>query len=167
VLQVESDVAIDLPTLPIGGGFPSTYSELTAMSMHSHMSHVANIIVQGMFVRYPSLRVLLVGGGLTWIPGWLWRLDALYKDVSLEAPWLQKLPSDYFREHVRLATSSIEPSLTDAQRDVYLRLLPDVQSSLLFATGDAGANGAPTWLPTEWYENVLRDNALNFFRWRV
>ena len=51
-------------------------------------------------------------------PGWpalLWRLDAYWKALRSEVPWVKRPPSEYVREHVRLASQPIERPDDDAQ----------------------------------------------------
>ena len=57
-------------------GTPTFYIEWhTLGSAGSIMAHLVSLVVNGVFERLPGLRVLLLEGGLAWLPGILWRLD--------------------------------------------------------------------------------------------
>lgn len=169
VIQTGSDNMADMTTPPVAGGLPATYGEYRAMSMHSHMSHLASMLVQGVFEEFPRLRVLLVGGGMAWIPSWLWRLDYFYKSSDQDAPWLRQLPSEYFREHVRVSTGGLELPARPEHLKVALRLLPYFDQLLMYAScypnEDAESPGEIAGrIPEDWKDRVMHDNARDFFR---
>jgi predicted TIM-barrel fold metal-dependent hydrolase len=170
VLQVGSDASADLMTPPVAGGLPATYAEYWTLGGHSLMSHVSAMIVQGVFELFPDLKLLLLGGGASWLPGYLWRLDYWYKTDEQEAPWLRKLPSDYFRDNIRVTTYSLESPPKAEQLWAALKTLPWFESNLMFASGypnadweEPGAIAKRT--PSAWHPALFRANALNFFRW--
>jgi predicted TIM-barrel fold metal-dependent hydrolase len=170
VLQVGSDTAANLLTPPVAGGLPATYGEYKAMAVQPLMSHVASMILQGVFEMYPPLRVLILGGGTSWIPGFLWRHDYYYRIESDAAPWLKALPSDYFRRHVRVGTYPLEAPRQPGRLEAALSTVPWMDSILMYASGypnyDWEEPGAiADRLPVAWHPKVFRDNAGEFFRW--
>jgi hypothetical protein len=90
------------------GGMPSSYFEIFTLAQTPVIHHVLSMIVHGVFDEYPELKVLLVEVGVTWVPWLLWNMDANYKQLKRESPYLKKLPSEYFREHVRVSTQPLE-----------------------------------------------------------
>ena len=66
------------------------------------MTHLLGFISNGVFERYPDLKVVLAGGGVGWLTALLWRLDTNFKGVKREIPWVKSLPSEYVARHVRL-----------------------------------------------------------------
>ena len=170
VLQVGSDALAGQITPPVAGGVPATYAEYRAMGMHSHMSHVASLIMAGVFERFPTLKLLLVGGGAAWIPGWLWRLDYWYKLSHKETPWLRQLPSEYFLQSVRVATYQLESPSPPDKLARALEAVPGFEQLLLYAScyPNTDAEEPATIaarLPEEWRSAAFTDNALAFFRW--
>jgi predicted TIM-barrel fold metal-dependent hydrolase len=169
VIQTGSDNVADSVTPPVSGGLPATFGEYRALATQSHMTHLASMIIQGVFEHFPRLRVLLVGGGATWLPGWLWRLDYFYKTSQREAPWLTRLPSEYAHSNVWLSTDGLEDPPKPGQLRAALEIMPDVQNRLVYAScypnedyeepGQVAAR-----LPVEWAPAVFRSNALQVFR---
>jgi predicted TIM-barrel fold metal-dependent hydrolase len=170
VIQVGSDTAASLTTWPVAGGLPATFGEYRALGAHALMSHVASMIVEAVFEIFPDLRVLLVGGGATWVPGYVWRLNYWYKLNEHEAPWVKRLPSEYFRDHIRVSTYSLETAREPERIGRALRTVPWFDSTLVYASGYPSVDweepgSIMTRLPADWTDKVLRSNALGLFRW--
>ena len=71
-------------------------------------SQMLNLIVEGVFDRFPTLRVALIEGGLTWLPSLMWRIDKDWKGLRREVPWNTQLPSEYVREHMRFTLQPLD-----------------------------------------------------------
>lgn len=169
VLQLGSDSMADQGT-PVGGGLPATFAAYRALGMQGHMSHLASLIVQGVFQLFSDLKVLIVGGGAAWIPGYLWRLDNQYKQVDQEAPWLERLPSEYFMSHVRVATHSLEKPPAPGALGRVLGTLAEPERLLVYSSCYPDSDSedpeqVSARLPQDWRPRVLRDNALELYRW--
>jgi predicted TIM-barrel fold metal-dependent hydrolase len=170
VLQVGSETPGDLITPPVSGGMPATFGEYRAMSMHGHMTHVASLIMQGVFELFPTLKVLLVGGGCAWIPGYLWRLDYFYKNDDQEVPWLRHLPSEYFMEHFYVSTYSIEEPREASNLRKVLEAMPGFDRVLVYTScypnSDSKSHAETARLiANNWHEKVFHGNAMRLFRW--
>ena len=98
------DGGADVVSAPVAGGLPATYAEYKVLAVQSHMTHATSLIAHGVFDIFPQLEVLLVGGGVGWIPSFLWRMDYWFKQNAHETPWLKRPPSEYFVRHFRVAT---------------------------------------------------------------
>ena len=59
-------------------------------------------VFDGIFMRHPGLRVVSVEADGGWIPHFMYRMDHAYKRHRhwLRGRELEKMPSEYFREHV-------------------------------------------------------------------
>jgi predicted TIM-barrel fold metal-dependent hydrolase len=68
---------------------------------------VTSLVTEGVFDRFPDLRVSLMECGFSWLPFLLWRLDKDWKAVWREVPWLQAKPSEYVYRHFR---ATIQPA---------------------------------------------------------
>ena len=146
---------------PTGCGPPTFFWETHALLCETGMGHVASAIAQGVFERWSNARLVLIECGIAWLPAILWRLDADYRALRKETPWLKRLPSEYARDHIRLTTQPLEqprdPSaLWPALADI------GAEDMLLFATD------YPHWdfenprlfnVPAPWREKVMDANA--------
>jgi hypothetical protein len=59
-------------------------------------------VTEGVFIKFPGLKVVLIESGVTWLPAYLWRINKTWRGVRAETPWVDRLPSEIIREHVRL-----------------------------------------------------------------
>ncbi|WP_156430897.1 amidohydrolase family protein [Paenibacillus sp. FJAT-26967] len=95
-------------TAPTSVGYPARYIEWHTNLSQTFMAHLVSIVTEGVFVKYPGLRLVLVEGGIAWLPPLMWRLDKNYKALRSTVPWLTKMPSEYIRDHCFLTTQPIE-----------------------------------------------------------
>jgi uncharacterized protein len=171
VLQAGSDGMADVPGSPTAIGLAMTYAESRILSAQSLMPHLISMIMGGVFDLYPTLKVLVVGGGVAWVPSLLWRLDFNVKFTRrLEAPWMKMTSTEYFAGHVRLGTYSLEAPEKPERLAQLLKVIPSIESMLVYTSGYPNDDGEPpeaiaARLPEEWHQRVFRDNALDFFRW--
>jgi predicted TIM-barrel fold metal-dependent hydrolase len=169
VLQTGTEAMSDSSTGALAGGRAATYAEFHAQGAGAYLAHVTSMIINGVFERYPNLRLLLVGGGVAWIPSYLWRLDYLTRLAPGDARWLRRPPSEYFVEHVRVSTYSLEDP-PDSRLLRLLETIPQAESMLLYASGyprwdAATASDISHRLPGQWHDRVFGQNAREFFRW--
>ncbi len=138
-------------------GWPSWVMEDAAASQQGFQSALASLITEGVFVRFPTLRVVFAESGCTWLPAFLWRLTKTWKGVRFEIPWAAEPPTDTARRHIWLTATPF-----DAPDDAVPAALSqlNMQDRLLHASDWPHAND-PTALPRT--EKFLRDNAIALY----
>ena len=62
------------------------------------MAAMMDTICGGVLDRFPRLRVGFFEAGLGWLPYWLGRMDEHFDEMRHLVPWLERRPSDAFRE---------------------------------------------------------------------
>jgi predicted TIM-barrel fold metal-dependent hydrolase len=90
---------------PTPSGFTTTYLEDYVGNQPIAQAQVLSFVSEGVFERFPDLRVLLAECGFAWLAPLLWRFDKDWKGVWREVPWVKRRPSDYVREHFRFTTA--------------------------------------------------------------
>jgi predicted TIM-barrel fold metal-dependent hydrolase len=164
---------LGLAAPPGGAGAPTFYIEWhTLGSAGSIMAHMVSLVVNGVFERLPSLRVVLLEGGLAWLPGILWRLDTNWRGLRADTPWLERKPSEVVRQHIRFTTQPLEH--TDGRDDLLWSMLeaagaPDI---LCFASDYPHWDfDAPAFmlrrLPAAWRDRIMHGTAAEFYGERL
>jgi predicted TIM-barrel fold metal-dependent hydrolase len=132
------------------------------------MAHATSFICEGVFVKYPDLRLILLEGGISWIPPLLWRLDADWKLLRDEVPHLTELPSTYFRRNVRLSSQPIEePESVDQLLETWA--LVDAEHTVMFSSdyphwdSDDPYAALPAEMPASWKRRIYWENARELF----
>ena len=73
---------------------------------------VADLILNGVFDRHPELKIAIIELGAVWVPMYLMMLDGGFDFTGRlngkPIVELRKRPSEYFRDHVRVASFSYE-----------------------------------------------------------
>jgi predicted TIM-barrel fold metal-dependent hydrolase len=153
---------------PTGGGRVSFYIEHEVLSLQVLMTALASLIAGGALERFPDLKIIFQGGGVAWIPGFLWRYEADYMGVHREIPWARHRPLEYFQSHIRVSTESLEYAARNAQ---LVNALADVggEETLLFSSDyprvrwrRAAAEVAARF-PASWLAGIFCQNALTTF----
>jgi predicted TIM-barrel fold metal-dependent hydrolase len=105
---------------PSPGGWPQFYIEDHQMLTHSMMNQATSLILEGVFDRYPDLKIVLIEGGFGWVPTLGWRLDAHWSKMRGEVPDLQRKPSEYLKTNLWYATQPVEePEHPDDLRKIF------------------------------------------------
>ena len=150
---------------PVGSGNPTYFWETHANLCQPAMTHVSSMIANGVFERRPSLKFVVIECGTAWVAPLMWRLDAAFKSLRKETPWLKRLPSEYMKSNIRFSTQPLDDP---GSRDHLWSSLDamDGRNTLMFASD------YPHWdyddvsrlnIPEDWKPNVLGLNALETY----
>ena len=148
-------------------GYPTHYIEWHTCLSLSFQAHLVSFITEGVFERFPGLRVVLVEGGVSWLPALMWRLDAEWKALRPEVPWLTKPPSAYLADHVRISSQPLERPDNDKHLLAMLEMM-DAEHLLMFASDyphwdfDSPTHAFPK-LSETLHRRIFRDNAAAFY----
>jgi uncharacterized protein len=153
---------------PTGSGWPSHYVEEYVGMAQVFQTQVLSLIVEGVFDRFPTLRVALIEGGWTWLPSLMWRIDKDWKGLRREVPWNTQPPSEYIRQRIRLSLQPIDAP-PDGQH--LLQIVDQLGSDelLMFSTDyphwhfDSPERALPSGLPTTTRRKILYENAAAFY----
>jgi predicted TIM-barrel fold metal-dependent hydrolase len=113
-------------------GHPSTYMEWYGSLPQSYMAHIMSMITEGVFEKYPTLKVILNEGGVFWLPHIMWRFDKNWKAQRAETPWVKRPPSEYILQHFYSTTYPLESMPDPAHFDQVFAMI-DAEHRLLFA----------------------------------
>ncbi|HTE62401.1 MAG TPA: amidohydrolase family protein, partial [Solirubrobacteraceae bacterium] len=91
-----------------GAGWYSFYFEDHMAGAHAMATQLMSLVCQGVFDRFPTLKVVLEEGGLAWAPPLMWALDSAWSQLRHEVPHLDRRPSEIVREHFWFTTQPID-----------------------------------------------------------
>jgi predicted TIM-barrel fold metal-dependent hydrolase len=114
-------------------GFTTTYLEDYVGNQPIAQAQVLSFVSEGVFERFPELRVVLSECGFAWTAPLLWRFDKDWKGVWREVPWVKRRPSEYVREHFRFTTAPAHLPADPVALDQLLEMM-DGPGMLVFAS---------------------------------
>jgi predicted TIM-barrel fold metal-dependent hydrolase len=151
----------------LAGGVPSSYIERHTDFPQLAFGNIVSMVFEGVFVRFPKLKVLVAEFGYSWVPHVLWRMDQNWRNFRREVPWLEKEPSKYVLEHVRFTSQPVEePEKSKFQMQIFEMI--HAEKTLVFSTDyPHWDNDFPdttfTSLPEELKQRIFYDNAAELF----
>ena len=151
----------------LAGASPTYYVEWHSGLSQVFQANLISLVCNGVFERFPSLKVVITEGGFGWLPDVLWRLDKNVKGLRDEVPWVRRLPSEYVADHVRFTSQP----MPEPRRRAHLHAICEMaqaERTLMFSSD------YPHWdfddpvlslktLPPDIVQRVRVDNALETF----
>jgi uncharacterized protein len=108
---------------PTASGWPTSWLEDYVDMTSAFQSQLTSLVAEGTFARFPGLRVALMESGFAWLPAFLWRFDKGWRGLRREVPWTRRPPSEYVREHVRVALQPVDGPADQGQLELVLEQL--------------------------------------------
>jgi predicted TIM-barrel fold metal-dependent hydrolase len=102
------------------GWFDSLFEDYAAETAN-FQAQITSLVMSGIFNRLPGLKVAIMESGWTWMPSLMWRADREWKGLRREVPWIEDLPSNYMRKHVRLTTEPTDAPASAAELEQILQ----------------------------------------------
>jgi hypothetical protein len=153
---------------PTGSGWPAHRVEDYVAQSAAFESQLLSFLAEGVFQKFPRLKVVLIESGFTWLPTLLWRTSKTWRGVRPEVPWIDRTPAEILRDNVRLTLQPIDAPAGDPQ--VLARTLEHIGSDrmLLFSTDYPhwqfdGDDVLPEGFPEQGIRGLLVDNALETY----
>lgn len=104
-----------------GNGVPTTAAGWPSFYMEDHHGHalsmqsaLSSLVFEGVFERWPTLRVVMVEAGFAWVPSLCWRMDKHFARLRDEVPHLRRRPSEYVRAQAWFTTQPVEEAANPA-----------------------------------------------------
>lgn len=156
---------------PTSTGWPSYFIEEYVGMSAVAQAQLTSLIVEGVFVRLPSLRVVLAEVGFAWLSAWAWRADKDWRMLRREVPWVARSPSDYVRDHVRLTSAPLDgPRGAEAMARMIASDELGLEDLLLYGSDyphrhdEDADNELLSALPRTTREKILTNNARALYR---
>jgi predicted TIM-barrel fold metal-dependent hydrolase len=154
----------ELPMSPVGfmtynHDFMVTYSMLAA-------NQVMSLIFDGVFDRFPDLKIVFIEHAFTWILPLMWRMDAMYEARGPENG-LKRKPSDYVRDNIWFTTQPLDHPEDKTELTRALEWM-EADKILLFSSDyPHWTFDDPQWvakhIPEQMRDQVMFQNALDLF----
>lgn len=145
-------------------GWPTYYIEDYTSYAQAFQSQLASLVCEGVFKKFPALKVVVLESGVTWAPTFLWRLSKLWRGLRHEVPWVDRPPVEIVRDHVRF---TITPFDAPPDAHVVERIIDHLGSDglLLYASDFPhwqfdGDDPMPPQIPQSLHARIKLDNPL-------
>jgi predicted TIM-barrel fold metal-dependent hydrolase len=115
------------------GGAPRFYGERHAVLPQIGAANVTDMVMSGVFERFPRLRVVMVEWGFTWLASLLSRMDYLWERNRQASPFVKWPPSEYVVEHFKFATQPLDEAAAGREFDAMFAI-PNLDKMLLFSS---------------------------------
>ncbi|MBV7330748.1 amidohydrolase [Chloroflexi bacterium TSY] len=152
-----------------GAGWPSHYIEDHGGMPQAFQAQVASFVCEGVFEKFPTLKIVLIEGGFAWMPPLMWRLDKMWQRLGEETPDIKRPPSEYIRKHMWISTQPMEEP---PQKHYFQQLLDHLgmPNRLMFATDyphwdfDSPNLAIPIKLEDESHQMIMSENARKLYK---
>jgi uncharacterized protein len=151
--------------MPItGAGYPSFYIEDSGGMATAFQDQVTSMVLEGVFERFPTLKVVLIEGGFAWLPPLMWRLDRAWRLLRAEVPYLSRPPSETVRSQFWFTTQPMEEPPRSEDFQTLLKHL-DMDGRIMFSTDyphwdfDSPAQALPSGIDPELRRRIMGGNA--------
>lgn len=91
---------------PVGN--PSYYLEYHPIYSALYWTHVVSLVLEGVFEKFPEMRLVLVEGGFSWLAPIVWRMERHWREFRSHLPQVKRSPAEYVHDHIWCTTQPIE-----------------------------------------------------------
>ncbi|MBS7705481.1 amidohydrolase family protein [Chelatococcus asaccharovorans] len=115
------------------GGAPRFYGERHSVLPQVGAANVVDMIMSGVFERFPELRVVMVEWGFSWLGALMSRADHLWMKNRSAAPHLKHAPSEYVVKHFKFATQPLDEASGSKEFEAMFGI-PELNKMLVFSS---------------------------------
>ena len=147
---------------PSSIGWPSYRYEYYFVEAQAFQAQILSLIYEGVFGKFPGLKVVLMESGVSWLPAFMWRANKTWRGVRVEVPWVEREPASIIRDHVRVTMQPFDaPDDATSVEDIIDQIGSD--RMFLFASDYPhwqfdGEEALPDGLPEAMIRKILVDN---------
>src|SRR6201986_528376 len=87
---------------PSSIGWPSHRYEYYFVEAHAFQAQILSLVYEGVFGKFPGLKVVLMESGVSWLPAFMSRANKTWRGGRVEGPWVEREPGAIIRDHVRV-----------------------------------------------------------------
>ncbi|MGV9862301.1 amidohydrolase family protein [Rhodococcus koreensis] len=154
-----------LPMSPVGfmsynHDFMVTYSMLAA-------NQVMSLIFDGVFERFPTLKIVFIEHAFSWILPLMWRMDAIYA-ARKDETGLSKKPSDYVKDNIFFTTQPLDYPEDKLELTNALEWMPADKILLFSSDYPHWTFDEPRWvakhIPAHMRDAVMFRNGIELFK---
>ena len=140
--------------------FMVTYSLLAA-------NQVMSLIFDGVFERFPTLKIVLVEHAFTWILPLMWRMDAIYAARRGDLPQVRRKPSEYVYDHIFFSTQPLDYPEDKLELTRALEMMQADRLLLFSSDYPHWTYDDPTWvlkhIPEAMRERIMNKNGIELY----
>ena len=147
---------------PSSVGWGSYHIEDYVAQAQAFQTQLTSLIVEGVFAKYPRLKMVMLESGVSWISPFLWRLHKFWRGVRMETPWVDRAPLEIVRSNIRF---SLQPFDAPPDEATLIRLFDHMQCDelVLFSTDYPhwqfdGLDALPQGLSPDLVRKIMIDN---------
>jgi uncharacterized protein len=149
-------------------GWSSYYLEDYVLQAQAFESQLLSMVVEGVFAKFPALKIVMIESGISWLPNFLWRANKTWRGVRIEVPWVKQPPAEIVRNSVRF---TLQPFDEPPDSSLVEKVIDQIGSDelLLFSTDyphwhyDGYDDVLPKGLPPGLAEKIMIDNPLKTY----
>jgi predicted TIM-barrel fold metal-dependent hydrolase len=152
---------------PTATGFPSWFLEEYVGHVQAFQAQLLSLVGEGVFEKFPGVRVSLLEGGFSWLGPAMWRMDKEWKGLRRDIPWVKQPPSQTIREHIKVSAQPQDAGPAEHFRHVVEWLGSD--EMLMFASDYPHGHvdrisSLLEVLPEQSHGKLMAGNALTHYR---
>jgi hypothetical protein len=153
---------------PTYAGWPSHRVEDYIAQSTAFETQLLSLVAEGVFQKFPDLKVVMSESGFTWLPNWFWRTGKTWRGVRPEVPWVDRAPAEIVSDHVRFTLQPVDAPAKDSA--LLRRTLEHIGSDrlILFSTDYPhwhfdGEDALPDGFAEDTIRRMLVDNPLETY----